>query len=61
MRQIRSAIRCASLAETRFLRARPMINHENNGPAEDDPMDVDLVRQDEFRAGAPFQPERMNL
>jgi len=25
-----------------------MINHENNGPAEDDDMDVDLVRQDEF-------------
>jgi predicted enzyme related to lactoylglutathione lyase len=59
MRQIHSVIRCASLVETRFLRVRPMINHENNGPAEDDDMDVDLVRQDEFCAGTPFQPERM--
>jgi predicted enzyme related to lactoylglutathione lyase len=52
MRQIRSAIRCAALAETRFLRARPIMNHENNEAAEDHPMDVDLVEQDEFRAEA---------
>jgi hypothetical protein len=36
-RQIRAANRCAALAEARCLRARPMINHENNGLAEDDP------------------------
>jgi hypothetical protein len=29
-----------------------MMNHENNEAAEDHPMDVDLVEQDEFRAEA---------